>query len=220
MRVALEAEQLPANKKKLLFTMATPANINVAAVLDLESTVTSDSRGRVPDLDWVNLMAYDYHGSWDKFTGENAPLPGVTATVVNYTQDFKVPGCRLNLGLGFYGHSWDINITQEWASEVIPVGYPAVSGAATLSYGNIAQLLQEANVSTYWNRTVQAPTLWTKPGPTGLSTWVGYDDPLSIAAKLRLVRKYNLSGAMIWSLDQDNVAGGSPLLVSVAGELG
>ncbi|XP_031637638.1 probable chitinase 10, partial [Contarinia nasturtii] len=33
-------------------------------------------------LDWIALMAYDYHGSWDRSTGQNAPLyyyPGDTA---------------------------------------------------------------------------------------------------------------------------------------------
>ena len=28
------------------------------------------------DLDWINVMTYDYHGQWDKKTGHVAPFYG------------------------------------------------------------------------------------------------------------------------------------------------
>ena len=28
------------------------------------------------DLDWINVMTYDYHGHWDKKTGHVAPFYG------------------------------------------------------------------------------------------------------------------------------------------------
>lgn len=37
--------------------------------------------------------------------------------------------------------------------------------------------------------------------------WITYEDPISIKARIDLVNKYNLAGARIWSLDQDDYKG-------------
>ena len=44
-------------------------------------------------LDWIAVMAYDYHGAWDKATGHNAPMyhhpnsPKPTFNAVSTTTD-------------------------------------------------------------------------------------------------------------------------------------
>jgi chitinase len=55
-RAAFEAEKLPAGKEKLLFTVAAPSGVYIKWY-DLPKMHAS--------LDWINLMSYDYAGSWD-----------------------------------------------------------------------------------------------------------------------------------------------------------
>ena len=65
-------------------------------------------------VDWINLMTYDMHGSWDSFTGLNSPLyadpndpsqEGDAAGVQAYLAQ-GVPAEKINLGIPFYGYEY------------------------------------------------------------------------------------------------------------------
>ena len=62
-------------------------------------------------LDYINVMTYDYHGTWEDITGHNAPLYGgahgfgADDTIRAYL-DAGVPAEMMNLGLAFYGRGW------------------------------------------------------------------------------------------------------------------
>lgn len=54
-------------------------------------------------LDFVNIMAYDYSGPWDRVAGHNSPLTSQKQTIEHM---IKKPDCmpsKLNLGMGAYG---------------------------------------------------------------------------------------------------------------------
>ena len=63
-------------------------------------------------MDHVNIMAYDYNGSWNNFTGHNAPLwptPGRDFNVQATAQAWMSAGFLLwiTLGLPWYGRTWN-----------------------------------------------------------------------------------------------------------------
>ena len=68
-------------------------------------------------LDFVNVMCYDYHGTWDKRTGHNAPLmsrPDETGDDLFYNLDYSISYLiqkgaipeKTVLGVGFYGRTF------------------------------------------------------------------------------------------------------------------
>ena len=61
------------------------------------------------DLDWIAIMAYDYHGHWDKKTGHVAPM-----------FDHPKGAQYLNAVLNYTIEAWDINLfflSSSWPEE-------------------------------------------------------------------------------------------------------
>ncbi|KAF4532928.1 hypothetical protein B566_EDAN015640 [Ephemera danica] len=71
------------------------------------------------NLDFINLMTYDYHGPWESVTAQNAPLYAgnmdadknlnANATV-QYWKQQGAPASKLVLGIPFYGRTWTLKI--------------------------------------------------------------------------------------------------------------
>ena len=79
----------------------------------------------VEDMDWFNMMAYDFNGSWSAKTGHNAPLfayPNNTdgsgsqgASYLNITR--KIPKDKIVFGIPFYGKVYKSNgLNQTWTN--------------------------------------------------------------------------------------------------------
>lgn len=84
-------------------------------------------------LDFINLMTYDFHGSWDTVTGFNAPLyarpsdQDMTFNVdyaARYVVGLGCPKAKLNVGLGTYGRSFTLSTSSN------SVGAPISAGGA------------------------------------------------------------------------------------------
>lgn len=108
-----------------------------------------DVPNMVKYLHYINLMAYDLHGSWDHVTGQNAPLYmssteskafsalNVDAVVKNWISK-GAPAGSLVLGIGLYGHSYTLSSTSN-----------TKLGAAISDAGNQGPYTQEAGSLSY-----------------------------------------------------------------------
>jgi len=157
-------------------------------------------------LDWINLMTYDLHGTWDRITNFNAPLyqdandPGdaslnVDAVVQDYLEA-GIPAEKLVLGVPFYGYAWvGVGYTNDGLYQ--DCVYP--KRGMSINYTEI----QSDYLPTYkqlWNAASQVPYLYN----INTAVFVSYDNPQSIAAKAGYARDKQLGGIMIWELSQGN----------------
>jgi chitinase len=172
-------------------------------------------------LDWINIMAYDYHMPWEKNSGHHAALfadakdPAsahgfhASSSVQRYLRA-GVAADKLVLGVPFYGYGWK-------GCAPGPDGdgqYQACDGGATggigggNSYG-FSLLLKQGILTPafeggsgyrrYWNASARAPYLYN----AAQQVWITYEDPVSLTEKATYIRQQGLRGAMFWELSAD-----------------
>lgn len=168
------------------------------------------------NTDFVNLMAYDLHGSWESITGIHAalysgPLDPTDANVdasVQLLLGYGIDRSKLILGIPAYGNSFQLQNPNN-----NNVGAPA-SGYGSMKYSEICQRIRQGSLDYRWEESQMVPYAFSG------YEWVGYDDRRSVVEKAHYINRHNLGGAMFWSLDDedytDACAGGTfPLIWAV-----
>ncbi|MFJ9612096.1 glycoside hydrolase family 18 protein [Kitasatospora sp. NPDC101176] len=183
--------------KHYLLTAAVAANETVADRLELPAL--SDS------VDWLNVMTYDLHGPWEGtgpanhqanlYSDPTDPEPrrrSADAAVVHY-QERGLPSEQTVLGAPLYGHGW----TGVAAGGRGGLYQSATAAAPDRSYKEVNALPGKV----YWDRDHGAS--WKYDG----STFYSYDTAEVLTQKARYVRRNDLGGVMVWSLDGDDAQG-------------
>ncbi|CAD5233429.1 unnamed protein product [Bursaphelenchus xylophilus] len=156
-------------------------------------------------LDLVTVMAYDFHGSWDKVTGHNAPLKGEGKFTVDYlTQFYKkhFPANKIVLGIPTYGRGWTLasgNPNQGPGSHAPSPSpaFPATRTAGIAAYYEVCQLARKGGKVSFDNK---AEVPYVQQG----NHWYSYDDGKSVGLKAHYARENGLAGVFVWTLDFDD----------------
>ncbi|WP_239614960.1 glycosyl hydrolase family 18 protein [Cohnella mopanensis] len=202
-RDKLDAAQLKDGKTYLLTIAAGafPAYVNNVEVAKVAGIV-----------DWINLMTYDYYGSWEKRSNHNAPLYADPAdnnsakSNINYTVNLYlsagVPSSKLIMGIPMYGRGWTgCGPSNQGLYQACEGASQGIIADGIHEYGNLEQQgwINGNGFVRYWNDSAKVPWLYKKS--TG--TLISYEDPESIAYKAGYIRSKGLGGAMLWELSQD-----------------
>ncbi len=189
--------------KRYLLTAALPATHSLAQNIEVKEVATI--------LDQLNIMTYDFTGSWDPRSYHNSPLyasqqadssRSLDGAFTLYHTTYGVPADRINLGVAFYGKTFSnctsLNAPHSGADTVY------LSGAF---YYDIAENLDK--FERHWDDQAKVPYLVSRE-------WhmlVSYDDPESIRAKARYVLEKGSHGLIIWEITGDYLPDGTtPLL--------
>lgn len=198
-REALDAEE-KADGRDYYLTIAAPAGPTTIPNLEADKMGSS--------LDWMNLMSYDFHGSWDPITGHNAPLTvGPKDTAAGFSVSDAVdaylatgfPASKLVLGVPFYGRGWEgVSATEAGLYQPARGASVGTWEKGVFDYHDIvANYLP--TMTRYWDEAAQVPYLYDPA--RGL--WITYDDPQSMKAKTDFIKERGLGGAMFWELSND-----------------
>ncbi|KAF4436653.1 chitinase 1 [Fusarium acutatum] len=176
---------------------AGPDNYNKLKMKDLGSV-----------LDHVNLMAYDYAGSWSAFSGHqankyaNTKIPN--ATPFNTDQAVKayvnggVPSAKMVLGMPIYGRAF-----QNTAG----LGQP-YTGVGSGSWENGIwdyKALPKAGASLVYDRDAQASYSYD----SNTKELISFDTPGMVENKVLYIKNLGLGGSMFWEASADKTGANS-----------
>ncbi|XP_072223953.1 acidic mammalian chitinase-like [Leuresthes tenuis] len=203
---AFEKEAARTKQPRLLLTAAVAAG---KGIIDAGYEIDDVSKY----LDFLNVMTYDFHGSWDSFTGHNSPLYASSADVgsykyynvdfaMRYWRDKGAPLEKLLVGFPTYGRTFrtssaDTGVATP-ASGAASAG-PYTREAGVLSYYEVCTFLREG--SEQWIEEQMVP--YAIKG----NEWVGFDNKNSYEIKAQYVKDNKFGGVFVWSLDLDDFSG-------------
>ncbi len=151
-------------------------------------------------VDYIIVMAYDFHRSSSQKAGPVAPLFGDTKnweeSISTYFQSFleQAPREKVVLGVPFYGYEWQTT-SRDAKSHTFP------ETGATASFTRVLELLDkkdELKVQEHWNEQALSPYLsYVEDGNIYV---VYYENSRSISYKLDYVNQLDLGGIAIWAL--------------------
>lgn len=186
-------------------SVASPAGADKIAHLDLA--------GMAENVDFFNLMAYDFHGGWETTTGHQAPMfdtvggnYDISTAVDLYLAAGVDPGAIV-LGNPAYTRAW--SGVQDGGDG----GWNATStGLAQGSYErgvyDYKDLVQQINDpasgwKVYWDDDAQAAYAYNEAE----GVFSTLETPASLALKSQWAQSKGLGGVMLWDLSGDVVSG-------------
>lgn len=163
----------------------------------------TDVRAIEPYIDYIFIMAYDYHYFGSYIAGPVAPAYGegikreydVNATIKEVIK--VVPGEKIILGIPLYGYGWD-TITN------VPGG-PTIKGTGKVFSHRQAEEIRKTCGSackTGMDDMYKQPYIIMRKndGHGDYYQQIFYENKESLRIKLDMVEKYNLAGIGLWAL--------------------
>lgn len=177
---------------------------------------------------WVNLMAYDYHGAWgdaeNGVTNFNAPLymSSQDPTPLVHKHDLNIdasirslltlgwPSKKVVMGLSFYGRAYagvepgphGNGLYQTYWKQLPPGSWPDENGDNSGVYewwDLYDNYAGKGDWQQYYHQEAQAAWLYSP----SKKIFIGYDDPSTIWSKCAYIVSHNLGGAMAWDASCD-----------------
>lgn len=132
--------------------------------------------------DKIMLMTYDNHGTWS----DAGPIADIRWVESNLKYALKfIPKSKLYVGIAGYGYDW------------------SSKGVESLEYGPIMKLAKDYNRPILWDEPSKSPHFsYTSSDGTFHEVW--YENSESLRYKLDLVNKYDIAGAALWKLGEED----------------
>ncbi len=134
--------------------------------------------------DRIVIMAYDNHGVWSGA----GPIADINWVENNLKYALKfIPKNKLYLGVAGYGYDW------------------SSKGVESLEYKPIMDLVAKFGSAVQWDEASKSPH-FSYTGNDGVSHNVWFENSRSVGYKLDLVNKYDIAGAALWKLGEEDPA--------------
>ncbi|XP_058180078.1 class V chitinase CHIT5b-like [Rhododendron vialii] len=202
-RAAVQKDAKVTGRRPLLLTAATYFAVEFFLGPVVRSfPVASISK----NLDFINAMCYNYHGSWDTTaTGAHAALfdPKSNVSTSYGLQSWikaGLPQSKLVMGLPLYGRTWKLKDPKVNGIGAPGVGLgpsPGPGNNGTMSYSQVETFNREKNATVVFD--METVSTYSYAG----TSWIGYDDVRSTTVKIGYAQALKLRGYFFWAVNGD-----------------
>ena len=188
-------------------------DISVASPAGYDKIANFNLAGLAPSVDFFNVMAYDFHGTWEKTTGHQSAFTGDpngydVQTAINLYLAAGVKPGKIVLGAPLYTRGWSgvADGGDGGYLENTSGAAPGTFEAGVYDYKDLLTQLKDptSGWKLYWDDNAQAAYLYN--ASKGLFS--SFETPTSIAQKSEWAQAMGLAGMMFWDITNDAV--GSP----------
>ncbi|MCD7460171.1 hypothetical protein HAX54_042980 [Datura stramonium] len=155
------------------------------------------------NLDYINLMCYNYYGSWDtKTTGNHAALFNRKCKEISTSYGIEswiekgAQKSKLIMGLPLFGRTFKLKDRNNHG-----IGDPAIGVGpgkdGYLPYKEIVNFNSSRNATVIYDENSQSTYSYVD------SHWIGYDDERSIKKKLEFAKEKELGGYFFFAIGFD-----------------
>jgi chitinase len=169
-------------------------------------------------LDFINVMTYDYHTNGPiahfnapLFAATNDPTPelNVDASIRAFRAG-GVPADKLLVGIPFFARAYGGVRNVNDGLFQPSTGRPADWRDSDGDWRRLSRTrLRDSRYTRHWEGAAQVPWLYDPLA----GSWISYDDPQAVRAKMKYVRDNALGGVIIWEIGADD----GQLMRAVAG---
>lgn len=194
---ALAKEAAATSSRRLLLT----ASVYFAAEFILADNRSYPATSIRKNVDWVNALCFDYHGTWDiSVTGAHAALYDPKSNVstsfgLRSWVSAGVPAGKVVMGLPLYGRTWQLRDPAEHG-----VGAPAVGvalGGGLMQFKDLMDYNVENNATELYDGITVSTYSYAG------TAWIGYDGAKSVKEKINYAQGLHLGGYFFWALGYD-----------------
>ena len=187
-----------------------------ASAGDVSKKLIWDVAALESEIDYLIVMAYDFHQRSSNQAGPVAPLFGgdeLWEHDINvYFKGFldQIPREKILLGIPFYGYGWQTDSLDSQANTYPGSGF-------TISYEEVLKLLSGEsiedgnwedcyNVAQHWQEDALSPYISLNCQEKGntVNYIIYFENPRSLSYKLEYASQLDLAGIAIWALGYEN----------------
>ncbi|KAL2757510.1 glycoside hydrolase family 18 protein [Sodiomyces alcalophilus JCM 7366] len=162
-----------------------------------------------PYLDWINLMTYDIHGSWDEDSDWIGPHVYAHTNMTEIKKGLGllwrngVPANKVQLGLAFYGRTYLLE-SSSCTTPGCKFDDPGRAGQCSGTPGYMSWQDLKYIKETWNPKITHDKKEMVKYFTYDKNQWVSYDDEETIQDKVKFANEMGLRGLFIWAIDQDD----------------
>ncbi|MCD9561212.1 hypothetical protein HAX54_020213 [Datura stramonium] len=202
-RAAINEATNSSNRAALLLTAT------VSASPQINNNFSYPIQSVTENLDWINLMAYEFYGpNWSPsltnshsqlFDPTNQGMSGNDG--VNQWIQSGVTARKLVLGIPFYGFVWRLVDPNIHGLRAPAAGKSGVGGSddGSMTYSQIKDFIVQNRATMVYNATIVGDYCYSG------NAWISYDDTQSVGDKISYIKRRGLLGYFAWHIAADTI---------------